>query len=380
VFAWGVLWWIGAGFVELTDRLQPDEMGHAFLAWAAGSALVACVLARALAWPRIAWVGLALLPAMAFVAFDDLDRDRTTLLVHGTWLWPIAWAAQWATLAALDAGARSEESPRTAGLLPWLHALSVVLLVAHLSWEAGEWAGRWSPHGTSWITAATALPGIAFLALAARCRDANLWPLAPHRDAYVVTAATVIAALLAGWFLTANAISPGDPDPLPYVPLANPLDLAFAAALAATWAWSSKGTTLDERTRYALLGLALFVALNGVVVRTVHHWLDVPWRLAALAASKPLQAALTLTWTATALPLMLASTRKGVRALWMVGAALLALVVVKLFALDLAALSGLPRVVAFLGVGALLLVIGYVAPLPPPDDRSRGTPGSTPTA
>ena len=31
----------------------------------------------------------------------------------------------------------------------------------------------------------------------------------------------------------------------------------------------------------------------------------------------------------------------------------------------LAALSGLTRVVAFLGVGALLLVIGYVAPLPP---------------
>ena len=39
--------------------------------------------------------------------------------------------------------------------------------------------------------------------------------------------------------------------------------------------------------------------------------------------------------------------------------------IVKLFAIDLAALSGLTRVVAFLGVGALLLIIGYVAPLPP---------------
>ena len=44
---------------------------------------------------------------------------------------------------------------------------------------------------------------------------------------------------------------------------------------------------------------------------------------------------------------------------------LLAAVVVKLFAIDLAALSGLTRVVAFLGVGAMLLVIGYVTPLPP---------------
>ena len=39
-------------------------------------------------------------------------------------------------------------------------------------------------------------------------------------------------------------------------------------------------------------------------------------------------------------------------------------------AIDLAALSGLTRVVAFLGVGALLLVIGYVAPLPPATKNS----------
>jgi len=38
----------------------------------------------------------------------------------------------------------------------------------------------------------------------------------------------------------------------------------------------------------------------------------------------------------------------------------------------LGALSGLPRVVAFLGAGVLLLVIGFVSPLPPaaPEKRS----------
>ena len=53
------------------------------------------------------------------------------------------------------------------------------------------------------------------------------------------------------------------------------------------------------------------------------------------------------------------------RTLWMLGAALLAVVVGKLFLVDLGALSGLPRVVAFLGVGVLLLVIGFLSPLPP---------------
>ena len=62
---------------------------------------------------------------------------------------------------------------------------------------------------------------------------------------------------------------------------------------------------------------------------------------------------------------MIVATRRGLRPLWLTGAALLAAVVIKLFAVDLAALSGLTRVVAFLGVGAMLLVIGYLTPLPP---------------
>jgi uncharacterized membrane protein len=111
--------------------------------------------------------------------------------------------------------------------------------------------------------------------------------------------------------------------------------------------------------------VGIFLAVNGAVVRAVHHWLGVPWRLTDILASKPLQAALTLTWTATALAAMVIATRRGLRPLWLTGAVLLAAVVVKLFAIDLAALSGLTRVVAFLGVGAMLLVIGYVTPLPP---------------
>jgi uncharacterized membrane protein len=109
----------------------------------------------------------------------------------------------------------------------------------------------------------------------------------------------------------------------------------------------------------------LFVALNGIVVRTAHHWADIPWRLGSMLTSKPLQAALTLTWSATALSLMVAATRRRLRPLWMLGAGLLAVAVGKLFLVDLGALSGLPRVAAFLGAGILLLVIGYLSPLPP---------------
>ena len=44
---------------------------------------------------------------------------------------------------------------------------------------------------------------------------------------------------------------------------------------------------------------------------------------------------------------------------------LLAVVVLKLFVVDLAESGNLLRIVSFLSVGVLVLVIGYFAPLPP---------------
>jgi uncharacterized membrane protein len=122
--------------------------------------------------------------------------------------------------------------------------------------------------------------------------------------------------------------------------------------------------TLPQRVGAAALGA--FVAVNGLLVRVAHHWGHVPWNREALFAYRPLQVTLTLAWTVCALAAMLFAHRRSQREVWLAGAALLAVVVAKLFLLDLAALSGLARVIAFLGTGVLLLVIGYAAPLPPP--------------
>jgi uncharacterized membrane protein len=51
---------------------------------------------------------------------------------------------------------------------------------------------------------------------------------------------------------------------------------------------------------------------------------------------------------------------------WLTGAALLAVVVLKLFELDLAQVDTLYRMLSFIGVGGLLLVVGYLAPMPSP--------------
>ena len=48
----------------------------------------------------------------------------------------------------------------------------------------------------------------------------------------------------------------------------------------------------------------------------------------------------------------------------MVGAALVGVVVVKLFFVELGNSGSLERIISFIGVGVLLLVVGY-SPLPP---------------
>jgi uncharacterized membrane protein len=62
---------------------------------------------------------------------------------------------------------------------------------------------------------------------------------------------------------------------------------------------------------------------------------------------------------------MVSGHRRRLRAQWIAGAGLIALVVAKLFFVELLNAAGWARVVSFIGVGVLLLIIGYIAPLPP---------------
>ena len=201
--------------------------------------------------------------------------------------------------------------------------------------------------------------------------DAARWPLTAHRDAYAIGAGGPIAALAAAWFAIATVVSPGTASPLSYVPLFNPLELTLALTLVALFLWSGRFSGLPDTTRFAWLGVGLFGCSTAphCAPRTTGEGFrgssPLCWR------SKLLQAGLTLAWTATAVVLMFFATRRALRPLWMTGAGLLALAVGKLFLIDLGTLSGLPRVIAFLGVGTLLLLIGYLSPLPPAPTRRR---------
>ena len=66
--------------------------------------------------------------------------------------------------------------------------------------------------------------------------------------------------------------------------------------------------------------------------------------------------------------LMVTGHRRWRRAVWAVGAALLGIVVAKLFLVELADRGSLYRIVSFIVVGGLMLAVGYFAPMPPARD------------
>jgi uncharacterized membrane protein len=65
------------------------------------------------------------------------------------------------------------------------------------------------------------------------------------------------------------------------------------------------------------------------------------------------------------LVMMVFANRRGIRPLWISGAAVMGVVVLKLFTVDLSGVGTVSRIVSFVAVGVLLLIIGYFTPLPP---------------
>jgi uncharacterized membrane protein len=158
------------------------------------------------------------------------------------------------------------------------------------------------------------------------------------------------------------------------VPIANPLELTQAVAFAAMGNWVVHVRREAPEVLAALPAPAvplvfaalIFYTINLVVLRTIHFWFDVPFTPNGLWRSTLVQAALSLLWSALALTTMVFANRRRIRGPWIAGAVLLAIVVAKLFVVELSQVGTVARIVSFIGVGLLVLLIGYLAPAPSP--------------
>ncbi len=355
--AWGTAWWLLAGLAELwrhaPGRLEPAVA----LLLVTATALVAVLAAPRVRWTRLNALGLLTLPAMAFAAFVALMAKPHPLADLGWIAWPCAFSVH-----ALFLRLRETQFPR---LRTALHCGAFWLLAWLLAPEAAWLVGR-LVHGI-WPVAAALAAVAALVQLTLRASARRGWPVGVNRSAYVYGAAGIVLAVLAYATFRINLTSPGDPAPLLYVPLLNPLELAsgFVVFVMTEWWRAARRPGIDARLGVAIPTLFALFLLTMTVARTVHHWLGVPFAFAPLAASTQLQAALSIVWGTAGIAAMLIGARGTRRELWLAGAGLMAIVVVKLFLVDLGHAGTGGRVVSFLGVGLLLLVVGYFAPVPP---------------
>ena len=394
VLGWGTAWWLTAGLVEIGSQI-PEHWLAASLAFVALSCGAAVAAAGPLRWPHLGVLGWMIPPALVGALIAALATRDHPLDRYGWAAWPVAMAVFYGCLGRREPAlgmlaARWHGDPPDAGtsrgpvpLAAWLHAVGywtmTVIVAVEVFWQVDQVADGIWPLA---VTAAAALT----LAVAPMAGPRVLaWPFGAHSRTYTLACSgpTLIALAVVVFF--AAAVSDGDPTPMLFLPLANPLGVLAGTLLAALLAWRTRAeqqwdhpfqSLVDARWSPTLLVLGVILA-TAETARAVHHWLDVGWDLESLWDSAALQTSLSILWAVIGLSGMVVGVRLARRAVWSVGASWMAVVVAKLFLVDLRNLTALGRVVSFIVVGVLLLIVGYLAPVPPAAPDETGDTGDT---
>lgn len=370
LLGWGALWWFGGGTAEIMRQVPAPYRTHAVLLFFVLSSMAFSLLSAWCRWRAARWLWLAIYPAVAMQLALEIVRGVHPFAGIGAPAWGLAFLAHLWLL--------SRHGPDHPRLAERLHAAGVWLLAIVGAREVGWWIDFAVQGKRVWPSIAWAIVPAALLAALSARRMQARWPLAAHPQSYVVAGGAPLAVFLGLWTLYANFTSDGDPYPLTFVPLLNPLDLAMAAVflVIAGWLRAAAGRGLREwleRARplvVALLGAGAFVWVNGMLLRTLHHWAGLPFALQSMLSSQLVQASFSILWMLLAMAAMVVATRRALRPLWVVGAALMGVVVGKLFMVDLSGIGTVERIVSFIGAGVLMLLIGYLSPVPPRAEAS----------
>ena len=389
---WGVGWWLFAAAAQLWV-LTDDYRLWALSLLVIGTISAVVVAGRALKWDELEWAGVLMLPTLVVaLAIAVISKDYPS----ADWGWT-AWPFMILAYAVfLRTGG---DRLKAAGLYGGLYCVVSVFLAAEVYGQLAQVAdGEWPQYG-----AAAAV--LLWLGASLLARPHASWFVGDGWRCCLLYGITPVAWTTAAGAGIAVALHHGNVDPLPFVPILNPIDIFATAAVLVMLRWKremvaelsadSDGLTpaVESLLRVAAapwlpaLSAAGVAALTMTAARSVHHWADVPFELRSLVYSTELQVAVSILWAATALAAMVVGMRAADRRIWIVGASWMGVVVVKLFLIDLANLATLPKAASFIGVGFLLLIVGYLAPVPPsqakdeepvdePDDEPR-TPGSS---
>jgi uncharacterized membrane protein len=365
LLVWGLCWWFGNGLSEINSVFSHAYVINMSLLFCAGSMLLLTWSGRRLQWPAAELATVMLLPVMVSIAlYGFAFTSRHLLADYGYLSWGAAFTIQYVLLYR-SAGVWPEK------LIQAWHSCSLWLLIfilARIMYQSIRYA---MPDLTTWADISWGLIPSIFIFLLLYMRDHPVWPVMQYRNSYLGNGLFPVIAFTCMW-VTAVCANVANPAPLPYVPVLNPQDLVqvFAMLVSGEWILRLRRQEIEvsEALQPSMLAWALscvvFIWLNAVVAHAVHFYGGVVYRFRFIMESPLFQTSISILWTLTAFSIMALATRTGHRKIWFAGAVLLAAVVVKLIVIDLANSGTVTRIISFITVGVLMLIIGYLSPLP----------------
>lgn len=314
------------------------------------TAVPGTLLARRIAWQVLLWPTLAALAALLLLSLGHGLHGGLGLFADQGLIWSASLLTGLGLLALLIAPS------------PWPHLnalahglLGVSLLIGLLAEIA-----YWLPGNWAFVLSGLCLSAIA-LGLA-QWQATTFWPIRAAAPAWQHGVRGVSLFFLVLWLL-ASLESSRQPPVLDWLPLLNPLDMVCLLGLTSL-ALGLPQPSL-QAFRALLVSLLGWLVLSAITIRTAHHWFAAPITFPQWFASMSTQTSLSVSWGLAAVMAMITAHRLGKRAAWIAGACLMGLVIAKLLLVDVSGQGTLARVVSFIGVGLLLLALGYIAPKPP---------------
>jgi uncharacterized membrane protein len=366
-YVWGLLWWLGVASHEISRFVAADSRPDALLGVVAVTAWLAAEVHRRMPARALVFTTLGMLLAAFPLALWQVDAHGQPFAGWGVLAWVAFAILGVRSLWCLRGG--QDRAAIAAQFIWWLLWPTVLSLAA--SWLADHFA-----LAQGWALAIALLPWLAVVAVSLQRWRWLAVPLGERFDAARhALQGTLFAVLGLAWF--GFLFASGAALPLPWVPVVNPLELAQLAVLAllARWLWTGQAPASLQARRIPLLAVAGFVALTSITLHAVHHWGGVPWN-DRLWSSTLAQTSLTVVWSVLGVISWVWGSRRGQRALWLVGAVLMGVVLAKLVLIDRQHLGNLLGISSFIAYGLLCTVVGYLAPAPPraPDSAVESPP------
>lgn len=356
---WALAWWSFAGLNEIHTHVPYTYRWPAVLAFAIFSGWLAAEGRRRVR--DLPMLGVAAAAALVFaipIAFAQSARHGHPFAEWGWLAWAVYAALGWRALTCLRDAHKGVRGVAHGGWWwAWTVAIGCLLI---------EYA-RLADLGDGWRMAAIGVPSMVLAALLWRRPRALAAPLsagfADYRMPLTLLAALVVAAT---WAL--SLFFPGDSAPLPWMTVLNPLELMQIAGLLllASYAWRHRGGVKTNLSRYDVPAFAIvsFVWVSFATLRATHHWADTAWSMSMLDDTQ-VQTALTVVWSVLGVLGWIFGSRRGDRVLWGAGAALMAVVLLKLLLVDRGHLGNIFGIISFIAYGLLCTAVGYFAPAPP---------------